>query len=81
MENVGMWDRYYTASSIEEVVEILDREGPAARIIAGGTDLVLELKKGIHPDIKALVDINRIKDLGLDHGKRRPDLYRSIRHP
>ena len=65
MENVGMWDRYYTASSIEDVVEILDREGPAARIIAGGTDLVLELKKGIHPEIEALVDINRIKDLGL----------------
>lgn len=65
MENLGMWDRYYTVSSIEDVLEILDREGPAARIIAGGTDLILELKKGIHPEIKALVDINRVNDLGL----------------
>lgn len=58
-----MWDRYYTASSIDDVLEILDREGPAARIIAGGTDIVLELEKGIHPEVKALVDINRAKCL------------------
>ena len=44
-----MWESYYTASNIEDVLEILDREGPSARIIAGGTDLVLELKKGAHP--------------------------------
>jgi carbon-monoxide dehydrogenase medium subunit len=58
-----MWDSYYTAGNIEDVLEILDREGPAARIIAGGTDLVLELKNGAHPQIKALVDINRIEGL------------------
>ena len=66
-----MWDRYYTASSIEDVLEILDREGPAARIIAGGTDIVLELKKDIHPDVRALVDINRID--GLDFIEERGD--------
>ena len=62
-----MWDRYYTAGSIEDVLEILDREGAAARIIAGGTDLVLELKNGLHTEIKDLIDINRID--GLDQIK------------
>ena len=66
-----MWDRYYTACSVDEVLEILDREGPAARIIAGGTDIVLELKKGIHPDVRALVDINRIG--GLDFIEERAE--------
>lgn len=58
-----MWEMYYTASSVEDVLDILEREGPSARIIAGGTDLVLELKKEQHPEITTLVDINRIKDL------------------
>jgi xanthine dehydrogenase iron-sulfur cluster and FAD-binding subunit A len=58
-----MWEQYYTAGSIDDVLEILDREGPFARIIAGGTDLVLELKNGIHPEIKSLIDINRIENL------------------
>ena len=56
-----MWDRYYTAGNIEDVLEILDREGPSARIIAGGTDLILELKHGLHKEIKTLVDINRVE--------------------
>jgi len=58
-----MWDRYYTVGSIDDVLEILDREGPAARIIAGGTDLVLELKNGLHPEIRTLIDINRVEGL------------------
>jgi carbon-monoxide dehydrogenase medium subunit len=58
-----MWDTYYTAGNIEDVLEILDREGPDARIIAGGTDLVLELKNGAHSQIKSLIDINRIEGL------------------
>jgi carbon-monoxide dehydrogenase medium subunit len=60
-----MWESYYTAGNIEDVLEILDREGPSARIIAGGTDLVLELKNGAHPQIRSLVDINRIEGLDI----------------
>ncbi|MDK2980109.1 MAG: hypothetical protein PWQ55_456 [Chloroflexota bacterium] len=66
-----MWESYYTAGSIEDVLDILDREGPAARIIAGGTDLVLELKNGAHPQIKTLVDINRID--GMDFVREEGD--------
>ncbi len=58
-----MWDRYYTVGNLEDALEILEREGAAARIIAGGTDLVLELKKGLHPEIRALIDINRVEGL------------------
>ncbi len=58
-----MWDRYHTVCSIEDALAILDAEKGKARIIAGGTDLVLELKKGLHPDVRFLIDINRISDL------------------
>lgn len=58
-----MWERYYTASSVDDALDILEQEGSSAKIIAGGTDIVLELKKGAHTDIKTLVDINRVGSL------------------
>lgn len=58
-----MWERYHTVCSIDDALELLESEKEKARIIAGGTDLVLELKKGLHPEVKTLIDINRIKDL------------------
>jgi len=58
-----MWEIYHTVCSIEDALAILDTEKQKARIIAGGTDLVLELKKGLHPEVRTLIDINRIPDL------------------
>jgi len=58
-----MWEKYYTASSVEEVLELLDQASSSAKIIAGGTDLVLELKKNMHSEIATLVDINRIANM------------------
>lgn len=59
-----MWDFYYTVSNISEALEILSREKEKSKIIAGGTDLVLELKKNSHPEVHTLIDISRI--IGLD---------------
>ena len=58
-----MWETYHTVCSIEDALAILETEKEKARIIAGGTDLVLELKKGLHPEVKTLIDINRISGL------------------
>jgi len=58
-----MWKQYYTVSSIDDALDILDSEREEAQIIAGGTDLVLEIKNGQHPHLKTLIDITRIKDL------------------
>jgi len=57
-----MWKQYYTVSSIDDALDILDSEREQAKIIAGGTDLVLEIKNGQHPSVKTLIDITRIKD-------------------
>ena len=58
-----MWDSYYTVCSIEDALKILSEESKRAKIIAGGTDLVLELKHGLHSGVKTLIDINRIKNI------------------
>ena len=52
---------YYTAGSVEEALELLSRGG--ARLIAGGSDLLLECERGLRPEIDTLIDITRIEGL------------------
>lgn len=52
----------YNSKSIKEVVELLGEHGKAAKIIAGGTDIIIELRnEKLSP--KILIDINRIEEL------------------
>ncbi len=55
-----MWTRYYTPSTLQEAVELLAVHGEQARIIAGATDLILELERGQHSGVDILIDISRI---------------------
>jgi carbon-monoxide dehydrogenase medium subunit len=57
-----MWQAYEMPTSVEEAVEILGRYDGQAQIIAGGTDLVIELQEGKH-SVECLVDVTRIPDL------------------
>lgn len=57
-----MWKEYIQASCIEDVLEILAERGRSARIVAGGTDLILEVEAGIREGVDTLVDITRIPD-------------------
>ena len=55
-----MWTRYYTPSTLQEAVDLLAAHGEGARIVAGATDLILELERGQRPDVDTLIDISRI---------------------
>lgn len=57
-----MVEEYLFPRSVEEALELLERYGGDARIIAGGTDLVLQLKRG-EVKAKVLVDITRIPEI------------------
>ncbi|ACL11062.1 aerobic-type carbon monoxide dehydrogenase, middle subunit CoxM/CutM - like protein [Desulfurococcus amylolyticus 1221n] len=62
---------YYEPGSLKEVFEILEKLGNAAKILAGGTDLLVKMKtRQVEP--KALVNIKRIKELKgiVDEGDR-----------
>ncbi len=67
-----MWKTYINASSIENVTEVLASQGERARIVAGATDLILEMEKGVRKGIETLVDVSRIPELDKiyedDHG-------------
>lgn len=58
-----MWKKYIQAQSIEAAVEALAEAGESARIIAGGTDLILELERGVRQGITTIIDITTIPGL------------------
>jgi carbon-monoxide dehydrogenase medium subunit len=55
-----MWSHYYSVSSLAEALELLAQHRERARIVAGGTDIILELERGQRPDVQALIDISRL---------------------
>jgi len=57
-----MWQEYLFPASVEEAVAMLAQWGGRARLIAGGTDLVLELNEGKR-EADCLIDITRIAGL------------------
>lgn len=55
--------RYEAATSVEEALTLLERHGKSARLVAGGSDLLLELARGIRPGVDTLIDLTRIPGL------------------
>ena len=60
---INMWKNYITATSIEEAINALAEHGEHARIVAGATDLILELERGVRKGINTLIDVTRIPHL------------------
>ena len=57
-----MWQSYLQPGSLEEALELLQQLNGQARLIAGGTDVLVELQRGVKPT-RTLIDISAIHDL------------------
>lgn len=60
-----MWKNYYLAQSIDDAVAALAESNGSGRIIAGGTDLILEIERDVRQGIKTIIDVSKIP--GLDY--------------
>jgi CO/xanthine dehydrogenase FAD-binding subunit len=61
---------YVTCATLEDACAALDRFAGAARVVAGGTDILLELRRPGAAYPRALVDISRIPGLaGIEEGE------------
>ena len=57
-----MWQTYLQPTSLDEALALLDEHAGRARIIAGGTDVLVELSRGVRPT-STLIDITAIPGL------------------
>jgi carbon-monoxide dehydrogenase medium subunit len=59
----SLCEEYLLAHTIEEAVSILSMAQGSARIISGGSDLLLEIQQGIHPPVGKLVDVTEVEEM------------------
>jgi carbon-monoxide dehydrogenase medium subunit len=70
-EDQTMLKYYISCANIMDALQALSENNGTAKIIAGGTDLVLELEKGAYASCTTLIDVSRIP--GIDSIQRDTD--------
>jgi carbon-monoxide dehydrogenase medium subunit len=58
-----MWERYYSVTTVAEALTLLKEHGARARVMAGGTDLLIELERGTRRGIDIIIDVSRVPGL------------------
>jgi CO/xanthine dehydrogenase FAD-binding subunit len=58
-----LWKNYHLPLTVTEAVQLLAELPGAGRVLAGGTDLLLDLQQGRHPAMDWLVDVSAIPEL------------------
>src|SRR5918998_445535 len=59
---VAMWQQYFQPQALDDALALLASHSDGARIVAGGTDVIVELSRGIRPT-STLIDITAIPGL------------------
>ena len=56
-----MWETFVTATALEQVLALLAKHGQDARVINGGTDLIMEIeRRACSP--RVLIDVSSTRD-------------------
>jgi xanthine dehydrogenase iron-sulfur cluster and FAD-binding subunit A len=57
-----MWSTVVRPASVDEALAVLAAHGAAARVVAGGTDVLVELQRGVKPTA-TLIDVSALREL------------------
>ena len=58
-----MFEEYFIAHTVGKALNILSASRGTARIIAGGSDLLLEIQQGTQPRVHTAVDVTEIEEM------------------
>jgi len=58
-----MWNQYFSPESLDEALQLNHLYREQARLLAGGTDLVLNLSSQRYAAVEAVIDISRVPEL------------------
>lgn len=58
-----MWKNYHMPETIEQVLDLLKEASPQTKIMAGGTDLMVEIREDKWPNLEDVIDITRVHGL------------------
>jgi carbon-monoxide dehydrogenase medium subunit len=57
-----MWRTYFQPNTVDDILRLLHEHMGEARIVSGGTDVLVELQRGIQPT-SMLIDITNLREL------------------
>ncbi len=60
---MALWKTYHLAESINDALQALAAGPGESCLVAGGTDLLLDLQQGRHPSVQTLVDVSNIPEM------------------
>ncbi len=60
---MNLWQEYKRPASISEAIQALASASGSAMPIAGGTDLLLDLKQGRHAPVHTLIDLTFVREM------------------
>jgi CO/xanthine dehydrogenase FAD-binding subunit len=56
-------EEYHITHTVDDALNILSASSGTARIVAGGSDLLLEIQQGSHPRVRTMVDVTDIEEM------------------
>jgi carbon-monoxide dehydrogenase medium subunit len=60
---MNLWQKYHIAQNVSNALQTMADAPRSVQLIAGGTDLLLDLQQGRHASVHTLVDITRIPEM------------------
>ena len=57
------WRNYHAPRTVDAAIELLQHYDGDARVIGGGTDFLVETRRGLHRPVEAIIDATRIEGL------------------
>ena len=58
-----MWKNYQMPETVGDLLDLLKDSNENTKIIAGGTDLMVEIRNGKWPELETVIDVSRVRDL------------------